>query len=71
MATMPARPFRLMDIWLVAVIQTRVFFANKTNSLMPGKYASLADRFFSASSDAVIHNIRRPYPQQADNDVPA
>ncbi|OWS74387.1 hypothetical protein CBW22_18675 [Pantoea sp. VS1] len=68
---MPARPFRLMDIWLVAVIQTRVFFANKTNSLMLGKYASIADGFFSALSVAVIHNIRRPYPQQADNDVPA
>jgi len=54
---MPARPFRLMDIWLVAVIQTRVFFANKTNSLMLGKYATIADGDFSASSVAVIHNL--------------
>ncbi|WP_262264146.1 hypothetical protein [Pantoea dispersa] len=54
---MPARPFRLMDIWLVAVSQTRVFFANKTNSLMLGKYATIADGFFSASFDAVIHNL--------------
>jgi len=46
-----------MDVWLVAVSQTPVFSVNKTNSLMLGKYATIADGGFSASSVAVIHNL--------------